>query len=84
MKTRYSLVVLAIGLGLALVLLWAMGGQTVSSVMASNIAMAAIGHGNMQVAAGAEAYRFVGMWPMWPPEPEYPFDTPGRIPTKQR
>lgn len=31
------------------------------------------------LAPGAEAYRFVGMWPMWPPEPEYPFDTPNGV-----
>ena len=38
MKTRYLLVTLAIGLGLALALLWVMGGQTVSAVTASNAA----------------------------------------------
>ena len=36
MKTRYLLVTLAIGLGLALTLLWAMDGQAASPVAASN------------------------------------------------
>jgi sugar lactone lactonase YvrE len=51
------------------------GGYPDSSV-------AAIGHRDLQAAAGTEAYRFVGMWPMWPPpepEPEYLFDTPGGV-----
>ncbi len=38
MKTRFSLFALTIGLGLAFVLLWVLGGQTASSVAASNTA----------------------------------------------
>lgn len=37
------------------------------------------GSGDMPASVGAEAYRFVGMWPIWPPEPEYLFDTPGGV-----
>ena len=44
----------------------------------SQAARSAAGPG-ISFAPGAEAYRFVGMWPIWPPEPEYPFDTPNGV-----